>query len=218
MNRAIDRPASAKSGFQSAAVAAADAPESCDGSTCTGTARRLTRRPVRSSVSGQHPGPRVGRIQLRDDVGAANRHQPPRTLAVPEEERGRLRRGERTPPRAGSIVLVDVLQVIDIGRVADRFIGGRVRIAQVSQRGVGAFGERLRAALDVRQADQTDIVARQRGESQQAASTPAKQRAPIAGDSVPASPPPPPSRVTASRRRPAPPPADLLPAVQPRPR
>jgi hypothetical protein len=87
---------------------------------------------------------------------------------MPEQQRGRLWPGERTPALAGSVVLVDVPQVVDVGRVAVRFIGGGVRVAQVSQRGVGTFGECLRAELDFRQADQADIVARQRRESQEA--------------------------------------------------
>jgi hypothetical protein len=63
-------------------------------------------------------------------------------------------------------VVVDVLQVVDIGRVSDRFIGGRIRVAEVSQNGVRPLGERLRAELDLRQPDQID-VAHQRGEEDQ---------------------------------------------------
>ena len=98
-NRAIERPASAKSGFQVAA-GAADAPASLrrldlcrDGQEADEPAcsieRHATRIPERVS----------GGFSASDDVGAANRHQPPRTLAVPEQERRRLRRGERAPSR-----------------------------------------------------------------------------------------------------------------------
>ena len=62
---------------------------------------------------------------------------------------------ERAPSRRRSVVLVDVLQVIDIGRVSDRFIGCRIHVAQVPQHGVGSLGERLRAELDLRQPDQS---------------------------------------------------------------
>ena len=55
-----------------------------------------------------HPGTRGGRIQRRHDIGAANWHQPPGALPVPEEQRRRLRRGERAPSRGRSVVLVDV--------------------------------------------------------------------------------------------------------------
>ena len=60
-NCAIGRPASANSDFQSAAVPTRTrhAP-SCDVSICSGTARRLTSRPVRSSVSDSIPERVVG--------------------------------------------------------------------------------------------------------------------------------------------------------------
>ena len=107
-NRAIGRPASANS--------------------CSPINRRCRRGRVRGSLrrvdlyrDGQqadqptclierqrhHPGTRGGRIQRRHDIGAANWHQPPGAVPVPEEQRRRLRRGERAPSRGRSVVLVD---------------------------------------------------------------------------------------------------------------
>jgi hypothetical protein len=91
----------------------------------------------------RHPGTRGGRIQRRHDIGAADWHQTPGTVPVPEEQRRRFRCRERVPSRGRSVVLVDVSQVVDIGRVSNRFVSWRVLIAQVPQHRMGSLGERL---------------------------------------------------------------------------
>ena len=77
-----------------------------------------------------------------------------------------MRRGERAPSGGRLVVLVDVLQVVDIGHISDGFVCCRIRVAQISQHGVRTLGERLGAELDLRQTDQTDVAHERREEDE----------------------------------------------------
>ncbi len=115
-----------------------------------------------------HSGMRVRRILPRHDVGAADWHQAARALAIPEQDRWWLRPGERPPSFRRSVVLVDVLEVRNVGRVSDNLVCWRFGVPEIPQHRVRLLGQGLWAALDLRQPYQADVAHERRKESQPA--------------------------------------------------